>query len=118
MTNPQVEPATALPLWRWTAPAAAITAVSIWLIWSARGLPTICPAIFPAPPSCGAVARLDPAVLGSSVLLVLFTTLLVTGAIIRPRHRDRTLRTLLIVIVIAAVVAPLWTLGASGFALG
>ena len=106
------------PLWRWTAPAAAITAVSIWLTWAAQGLPIICPAMLPAPPSCAADARFVPAVLGSSVLFVLFATLLVAGAVIRPSHRDRTLRKLLIVVVIAAVAAPLWTLGASGFALG
>ncbi|MCY7413511.1 MAG: hypothetical protein LH471_10825 [Salinibacterium sp.] len=118
MTNARGELATTRPLWRWTAPAAAIAAVSIWLIWAAQGLPIICPAMLPAPPSCAADARLVPAVLGSSVLLALFAALLVAAAVIRPSHCDRTLRRLLIVIVIAAVVAPLWTLGASGFALG
>ena len=118
MTSALDEQVAARPLWRWTAPAAAITVVSIWLTWAAQGLPTICPAMLPAPPSCAADARFVPAVLGSAVLVVLFAALLVTGVVIRTGHRDRNLRIFLILVVIAAVVVPLWTLSASGFTLG
>ncbi len=118
MTNARGEMVTTRPLWRWTALAAAIAAFSNWLICAAPGLPINYPTMLPAPPSCAADARFVPAVPGSSVLLALFAALLVAGAVIRPSHRDRTLRKLLIVVVIAAVVTPLWTLGASGFALG
>lgn len=118
MTNTQEKPVSVRPLWHWTAPAAAVAAVSIWLTWAARALPAICLAILPGAPSCAADARLVPAVLGTCVLLVLFAALLVTGAVIRPGHRDRTLRIFLIVLVIAAAVAPLWTLAVSGFAIG
>ena len=116
-TEPDEQP-TARALWRWTVPAAVIAAVSILLIWVAQSLPIICPAIYPAPPSCAPGARLGPALLGSAVLVALFVALLVTGAVLRPRRRDKALRILLIVLVVAAVVAPLWTLNGSGFALG
>ena len=118
MTIKPDERTTARLLWRWTVPAAAITAASILLIWAAQALPTVCPAIYPAPPSCAPDARVGPALLGSAVLVALFAALLVTGAVIQPGRRDRALRTLLIVVVVVAIVAPLWTLGASGFALG
>ena len=116
-TKPDEQP-TARALWRWTVPAAVIAAVSILLIWVAQSLPIICPAIYPAPPSCASGARLGPALLGSAFLVALFVVLLVTGAVLRPRRRDKALRILLIVLVVAAVVAPLWTLNGSGFALG
>ena len=103
------------PLWRWTVLGAAITAISIGLTWAAQGLPSVCPAVLPVPPSCYPGARFFPAVLGSVVLVVLFAALLIAGVIIRAGYRDRTLRILLIVIVIASVVVPLWTLTASGF---
>ncbi|TFB78105.1 hypothetical protein E3O21_06605 [Cryobacterium flavum] len=118
MTIKADDPAIARTLWRWTVPAAVIAAVSILLIWVAQSLPIICPAIYPAPPSCAPDARLGPALLGSAVLVALFVALVVTGAVLRPRHRDKTLRVLLIVLVVAAVGAPLWTLTGSGFALG
>lgn len=107
--------------WRWAVPGAIIAVLSICLTWAAQGLPTLCPAIRPAPPSCAADARFVSAVFGSIFLTVLFAALLVTGVIFRTGHRDmilRILRIFLIVIVVAAVVVPLWTLTASGFALG
>ncbi|TFC35320.1 hypothetical protein [Cryobacterium sp. TMT2-42-4] len=112
------EPAMARALWRWTLPAAVIAVVSILLIWVAQSLPTICPAIYPAPASCAPDARSGPALLGSALLVALFVALLVTGAVLQPRRREKALRVLLIVLVVAAVVAPLWTLTRSGFALG
>ena len=48
----------------------------------------------------------------------MFVALTVTGAVLQPKRRDNALRVLLIVFVVAAVVAPLWTLTGSGFALG
>ena len=118
MTTKPDEQAKARALWRWTVPAAVIAVVSTLLIWVAQSLPTICPAIYPAPPSCAPDARSGPALLGSAFLVTLFVALLVTGAVLQPRRRDKALRVLLIVLVVAAVVAPLWTLTGSGFAPG
>jgi hypothetical protein len=92
-----------------------MTAASIGLTWVAQGLPSVCPAVLPVPPSCYPGARLFPAVLGSVVLVVLFAALLVAGVTVRAGYRDTTLRIVLIVIVIVSVVVPLWTLTASGF---
>ena len=118
MTTRPDDQAKARALWRWTVPAAVIAAVSILLIWVAQSLPTICPAIYPAPPSCAPDARSGPALLSSAFLVALFVALLVTGVVIQPRRRDKALRVLLIVLVVAATVAPIWTLTSSGFALG
>jgi hypothetical protein len=106
------------PLWQWLAPAAAVTAVSLVLIWAVHGLPTVCPAIYPAPPSCTADLRLAPAVIGSITLALLFAALVVTGAAVASDRRHRVMQTLLIVIVVAAVVAPVWTLLSSSFVIG
>jgi hypothetical protein len=103
------------PPWRWSELGAAITAVSIGLTWAAHGLSSVCPAVLPVPPSCYPGARFFPAVLGSVVLVVLFAALLLAVAMIRSGYRDGTLLIVLIVIVIASVVVPLWTLTASGF---
>jgi len=105
-------------LWRSTVPAAVIGAVSILLIWLAQSLPTICPAIYPSSPSCVPDARLGSALLGTALLVAMFVALTVTGAVLQPKRRAKALRVLLIVFVVAAVVAPLWTLTRSGFALG
>ncbi|WP_146071034.1 hypothetical protein [Cryobacterium sp. Y57] len=118
MTTKPDEQAKARALWRWTVPPAVIAVVSILLIWIAQSLPTICPAIYPAPPSCAPDARSGPALLGSAFLVALFVTLLVTGAVLQPKRRDKALRILVIVLVVAAVGAPLWTLTGSGFAPG
>ena len=118
MTTKADAQATTRALWRSTVPAAVIGAVSILLIWVAQSLPIICPAIYPAPPSCAPDARLGPALLGTAFLVAMFVALTVTGAVLQPKRRDKALRVLLIVFVVAAVVAPLWTLTGSGFALG
>ncbi|WP_146072752.1 hypothetical protein [Cryobacterium sp. Y62] len=118
MTTTADDQAKARALWRWTVTAAMIAAVSILLIWVAQSLPSICPAIYPAPPSCAPDARSGPALLGSASLVALFVALWVAGAVLRPKRRDKALRILMIVLVVAAVVAPLWTLTSSGFTLG
>ena len=76
------------------------------------------PRNLPPQPSCAPDARLGPELLGTVFLVALFAVLMVTGAILQPKGRDKALRALLIVLVIAVVVAPLWTLTGSGFALG
>ena len=118
MTTKADDQAKTRALWRSTVPAAVIGAVSILLIWLAQSLPTICPAIYPSPPSCAPDARLGSALLGTAFLVAMFVALTVTGAVLQPKRRDKALRVLLIVFVVAAVVAPLWTLTGSGFALG
>lgn len=109
--------AEARPLWRWIVPAAVIAASSIILVWIVEALPIICPAIYPAPPSCAPGARLGAAIVGSTSLVVLFVALMGVGATTRIGRRDKALRTLLIVLLLVAVAAPLWTLSGSGFAL-
>jgi hypothetical protein len=105
------------PSWHWSLPAALVAAASILLTWAAQGLPPICPAVFPAPPSCAVDARLGPAVSSIVFLVLLLASMVITGAIISPARRERALRIFLLAVVIAAVVAPLWTFGASGFQL-
>jgi len=59
-----------------------------------------------------------PAIVGSAVLVGLFILLLGTGRSTRVGDRDRLLSTGLILIGLAAFIAPLWTLGAYGFIIG
>lgn len=94
-----------------------VAAGSILLTWAVQTLPSICPAVFPAPPSCAIDARLVPAVVGIVFLLLLLASMVIAGILVRPGRRDVALRAFLVAVVIAAVVAPLWTLGASGFGL-
>lgn len=103
--------------WHWSLPAVVVTAGSILLTWAIQGLPSICPAVFPAPASCDVDARLGPAVSSIVFLVLLLASMLITGAMTSPARRERALRIFLLAVVIAAIVAPLWTLGTSGFQL-
>lgn len=117
MTIKLDEHAEARPLWGWIVAAAVIAAFSIVLVWVVEALPIICPAIYPAPPSCAPGERLGPALVSSASLVALFMALSATGAVIRIGRRDKALRTRLIVLVLVAVVVPLWTLSVAGFRL-
>ena len=115
MSNTQDVPNASRPLWHWALPAAALVVISVFFTWSAQKLPIICPAVLPVPASCAADARLMPAVIGSAVLVGLFILLLVTGRLAQRGYRYGLLLTVLLLIGLAAVVAPIWTLNASGF---
>jgi hypothetical protein len=118
MSNTQDVPNASRPLWHWALPASALVVISISLTWAVQELPSICPAVYPAPASCAADARLLPAIVGSAVLVGLFILLLATGRLPRVAGRDGLLWTVLLLIGLAAVVAPMWTLNASGFIVG
>ena len=118
MSNTQDVPKASRPVWRWALPAASLVVISTSFTWAVEGLPSICPAVYPAPASCAADARLMPAVVGSSVLVGLFVLLLATGRLTRVAGRDGLLWSLLLLIGLTAVVAPMWTLNASGFIVG
>jgi hypothetical protein len=75
-------------------------------------LPTLCPAIYPAPARCGLDPRLSLALCGTVVLTVC-TVVVATGAVLRPERRGVVLRWFMAVLVVAAIVVPLWTLGLS-----
>ena len=90
---------------------------SLLLTWTAQQLPTICPAIYPAPASFAPDARAYPAIWGTVVIVGLFAALLAASAAIRPEPKMIVLRCLMAALGIAAVIVPLWTLGSSGFSL-
>lgn len=118
MSNTGDDKSETRPIWHWAVPGAALAAVSIALTWAAHAMPTICPAIYPAPASCAADARLIPAIVGSASVLALFALLLIAGRVSRPTDRSRFLRNCLIMLGIAAFISPIWTLSSSGFVLG
>lgn len=78
-------------------------------------LPTLCPAIYPAPASCGLDPCPTPALWATVVLAGLCTVVVATGAVLRPEWRGIVLRWFMAVLVVAVIVVPLWTLGSSGF---
>jgi hypothetical protein len=105
------------PVWNRTVGAAFVAGVSLWLTWTAKQLPTICPAIYPAPASCAPDARFSPAIWGTVVIVGLCAALLAANATIRPERKIVVLRCLMAMLGIAAVFVPLWTLVSSGFSL-
>lgn len=105
------------PLWHRTVGTAVVAGASLGLTWTARQLPTVCPAIYPAPASCAPDARLEPAIWGTIVIVTLFAAFLAASATVSPERKIIVLRWIMAVLGIAAVVVPLWTLGSSGFAL-
>jgi small-conductance mechanosensitive channel len=98
-----------------TTVAGAITVVTLVLLWVLESLPSICPAIYPAPPSCAADARLGPAIWGSMAVVALFIATIVVGMLITPAKRSRTQSIMVFALVVVAVIAMLVTLGSSGF---
>lgn len=105
------------PIWHRTVGAAVVSGASLWLTWTAQQLPTLCPAIYPAPASCAPDARFSPAIWGTVAIVGLFTALLAASAAIRPERRITVLRWLMAALGITAVVVPLWSLGSSGYSL-
>lgn len=114
--SPTAEPESR-PSWHRTVGAAFMSGASLWFTWTAQQLPTICPAIYPAPASCAPDARVNPAIWGTVVIVGLFAALLATSATILPERKIVVLRYLMAGLGIAAVVVPLWTLVSSGFSL-
>ncbi|MDR6506060.1 hypothetical protein J2805_001748 [Arthrobacter oryzae] len=110
------------PVWRRTVGAAFVGAAfvsgaSLWLTWTAQQLPTICPAIYPAPASCAPDARFSPAIWGTLVIVGLFAALVAAAATIHHQRKILVLRSLMAALGIAAIIVPLWTLVSSGLSL-
>lgn len=98
--------------------ATAITAITILLIWAVASMPTICPAIYPAPPSCAPDARTGPAAWGTGTVGVLYVAALVAGLSVAPARREMIFRLACVVLAVVGVGAIGMTLFASGFAVG
>lgn len=99
-----------------TIGAAVISTVSVLLMWYAQQLPTVCPAVYPAPASCSAEARLYPAIWGTVIVVSLCIATFIAVARSGATQRGAIVsKWLLGVLGTAAVIAPLCTLGASGF---
>jgi hypothetical protein len=102
-----------------------IVVVALALLWMMQSMPSVCPAIYPAPPSCMANARLAPAVSGGAILVaVLAVTLILDASLARftaramTRGRRDNVRLIMVgLLAVTAVVALATTLFASGFAL-
>ncbi|BDI23420.1 hypothetical protein [Herbiconiux sp. L3-i23] len=104
------------------AVAVVGTMIGLLLLASVRGLPSLCPAIFPAPPSCAPDVRALPAEIGTVGLLVLLAAFIASAGLALVGSRPlrgigvastRIIGVLLGLVVIASIV---WTLSASGFA--
>jgi len=91
----------------------AIAAFGLAATWLATGAAQICPAIYPAPESCGAGARIAPATVGTFVILAfLALTIVLVGL-----KNERAMNVVAVTLFgLSCSVVPLWTLFASGFA--
>ena len=103
---------------RWIAAAIVITAVVICLLVLMTAMPTICPAIYPAPASCAADARVAPAIWGSSAMLTLLLATVGVGLGIRPARRDAVFGIGVVLLIVGGVISLVMSLGASGFIVG
>ncbi|KPG81417.1 hypothetical protein [Frigoribacterium sp. RIT-PI-h] len=92
---------------------AAIAACGLAATWLATGAEQICPAIYPAPESCRAGARIAPATTWTVILTALSALTIVLDAL----RNERAVRVVAVTLLgLSCTVAPLWTLFASGFA--
>lgn len=116
MTSPSLQSQT-LPIAQliWVA---VVTAISIVLLWAIEGMPSICPAVYPAPPSCAADARTGPAVWGTAIIATVFVVALFATFMVRPTRRKAVLSWMCVVLAAAALGAIGVTLFSSGFAIG
>lgn len=96
---------------------AVIVVVTLVVLWMMQSLPTICPAIYPAPASCVADARLVPATWGAVAVIALFGATVAIETRLGTVRRDRVGRVMVVILAVAAVVALSVTLFASGFVL-
>lgn len=91
-------------------------AIGIGVFWLIRALPTICPAVDPAPASCAADVRVAPAMLATLVVLAVWTAGTVATLVPNPpRILIALLRFVLVAVILVGAGA---TLVASGFAVG
>jgi hypothetical protein len=95
--------------------AALIAAIGITMIWVIRFMPTICPAVYPAPPSCSPDARAWPAV-WSTVAVSIFFAAAIGSGLVWPMSRERVMGTVVLVLGAATLAGMTVTLLASGFA--
>ena len=115
MTRSPKAPDIARPLWHWTVPAAIVVAASLWITSALQPATLQCPAVFPPPEGCTDGVGMNITLVMSVILFGLFTALLLVGVVVRESHRNRFLRIVMVAIVIATLVGPLWTLGSFGF---
>lgn len=77
------------------------------------GAEQVCPAIYPAPESCGAGARTTPAAVGTGVI----TAILALSIVVAALRNTRVIRVMMVTLLGAtSTVTPIWTLFAGGFA--
>lgn len=107
------------PGWKRLIPMGAVAVGALALLWWVQTipLPTVCPAIYPAPLYCTEDSRFQSAVMGTAIMLALLAAMFVVGLAERIPHRARILWWLGMVTVMAAVVFILRTFAASGLLL-
>ena len=115
MTRSPKAPDIARPLWHWTVPAAIVVAASLWTTSALQPATLQCLAVFPPPEGCTDGVGMNITLVMSVILFGLFTALLLVGVVVRENHRNNFLRIVMVAIVIATLVGPLWTLGSFGF---
>jgi hypothetical protein len=103
---------------KWITAASVTAAIAIILLWVVAALPIICPAIYPAPASCAADARLMPALWGSVAVVSVFLATVIVGVRVEPTNRAPAMSVMVIVLAVLSIIALLVTLSASGFAIG
>jgi hypothetical protein len=103
------------PLARRLLSAAVVAASGLILTWLLNSLTVICPAVYPAPDTCAADARLLPAIVTSVAIVVVFA---VVATITLRARRHGPSRAAMVALVLVTVSGLAWTLSSSGFASG
>jgi lysylphosphatidylglycerol synthetase-like protein (DUF2156 family) len=98
--------------------ASVVAASGLVLTWLLDSLPAICPAVYPAPDSCSADARLLPAIVTSAAIVVVFVAILLLARGPGSSRRSGLSTAAMVALVLVTVVGLSWTLTASGFASG
>ncbi|WP_146071568.1 MULTISPECIES: hypothetical protein [unclassified Cryobacterium] len=115
MTRSPKAPDIARPLWHWTVPAVIVVAASIWITSALQPVTLECPAVFPTLEGCTIGVGMHITLVMSVILFGLFTALLLVGVVVRESHRSKFLQIVMVAIIIATLIGPLWTLGSFGF---
>ncbi|MEV7933712.1 hypothetical protein [Curtobacterium sp. NPDC089185] len=93
--------------------STAIALCGLAATWLGMGAEQVCPAIYPAPESCGAGARTTPAAVGTGVI----TAILALSIVVAALRNTRVIRVMMVTLLGAtSTVTPIWTLFAGGFA--
>lgn len=98
-------------------PSVTTAALIVVLLLVAAQMPEICPATWPAPPSCAVNARESAAILAGLLVLAAAGIAIVVTYALPERARPAALRWTVIALALVGVLALVMTVGASGFIL-